>query len=76
MAAEKWVVQTKKKMETDLKRRHDSAVNSHNCVDTDDWSHRHCDTTVLGYKKACARVLVGIRQAECEPSWFCWELSG
>lgn len=62
-------------METDLKRRHDSAVNGHNCVDTDDGSHRHCDTIVPGHREVCAHVMVGIRQAECEPSWFWWELS-
>lgn len=55
MAVGKQVVQ---KMELDLSKPHDSAVNSHNCFNTDDEPQKNCDITVLGGwdKRRCASM--------------------
>lgn len=39
-------------MKNNLSIPHDSAANSHNCVNTDYWSHKNYDVTVLrGWNK-------------------------
>ena len=57
MAVGKQVVQ---KMQYDLSITHDSAVNSHNCFNTDDESQKNCEIILLGGwdKRKCA--------------WMCW----